>query len=232
MSLSDPESSPRRSELRPAGKRQKTGLPDFNEPTALVTFVVGPNSTEFLIHKEVVCLYSDILRAAFNGNFTEGRTQTYRLEDTSEAAFRLFMQWLYCQKFTVLQTTPDDTNSLDGATEQAEDMALVELWILADKFGMPHLQNAAINSMQAICVDSIGLPVGTFRYLYENTGEDSLLRKYMVKLCVVSGFKGLFRRYSGFFPQEMLVDIAEEFTAEFRDADGAGIDIEDFYVST
>jgi BTB/POZ domain len=52
-----------------------------------------------LVHKEVACLHSPVFKTAFNGSFVEGKTQTYRLEDTSVDVFRLLVQWLYSQKF-------------------------------------------------------------------------------------------------------------------------------------
>jgi hypothetical protein len=33
-----------------------------------------------------------VLEAAFNSEFVEGQTQTYRLEDATERAFRLLVQ--------------------------------------------------------------------------------------------------------------------------------------------
>ncbi len=36
------------------------------------------------VHRDVACHYSPIFKAAFNSNFVEGQTQTYRLEDVSQ----------------------------------------------------------------------------------------------------------------------------------------------------
>lgn len=83
-----------------------------------------PNPTEFLIHKEVVCQQSEVLAAAFNSGFKEGQTQTYRLEDTTDRGFRLFMQWLYSRKFTLLQLDSDYDYDEDSASlGEAEDMS-------------------------------------------------------------------------------------------------------------
>lgn len=79
------------------------------DPKALVTFVVGPegHTTEFLIHKEVACHHSKVLEAAFRSQFVEGSTQTYRLADTTEGAFKFMMQWMYSQKLNLLHHDPN-----------------------------------------------------------------------------------------------------------------------------
>jgi hypothetical protein len=82
----------------------------------------------------------------------EGKTQIYRIEDSTEEAFRLVVQWLYSQKLVLLQRTPGYP-SLEGVTQlsgMAEDESLVELWVLADRLKIPKLQNAAIDSMEQI----------------------------------------------------------------------------------
>ncbi|KAG4412671.1 hypothetical protein IFR04_014174 [Cadophora malorum] len=109
-----------------ASKKQKTELATFTDGKSLVTFMFGPdpNPTEFLIHKEVVCQQSEVLAAAFNSGFKEGQTQTYRLEDTTDRGFRLFMQWLYSRKFTLLQLDSDYDYDEDSASlGEAEDMS-------------------------------------------------------------------------------------------------------------
>ncbi|PVH85686.1 hypothetical protein DL98DRAFT_605275 [Cadophora sp. DSE1049] len=143
-------------------KKQKTELARFSDGKSLVTFIVGPdpNPTEFLIHKEVVFQQSEVLAAAFNSGFKDGQTQTYRIEDTTVRAFRLFMQWLYSHNLTGLQVDPDyeydENDDEEDELEDAEDMSLPELWVLADKFGMPCLQNAALEAIHSIMTKPSG----------------------------------------------------------------------------
>jgi hypothetical protein len=73
----------------------------FSKPDQLITFLIGKadDIKPFLVHKETVCHYSPVLRAAFISDSVEGQAQTYRLEDTSEGAFRFFAQWIHHQRF-------------------------------------------------------------------------------------------------------------------------------------
>jgi len=49
----------------------------------------------------------------FTGPFKEGETKTYELIDTTQGAFALFVDRLYCQKITVYKV--DLSEKVDGA---------------------------------------------------------------------------------------------------------------------
>jgi hypothetical protein len=68
----------------------------ISKPRALVTFLIGEGDKpeKFTVHKEFAC-HVKAFDSAFNSNFMEGQTQTYRIDDTSAVAFRLFVHWLY-----------------------------------------------------------------------------------------------------------------------------------------
>ncbi|KAE9381274.1 hypothetical protein N431DRAFT_457876 [Stipitochalara longipes BDJ] len=80
----DVEKLRRSAEIEQTRKRQRKEPVTFADPNSLVTFIIGEKdeSTKFTIHKEVGCCHSKVLDAAFNSDFVEGQTQTYRLEDT------------------------------------------------------------------------------------------------------------------------------------------------------
>jgi len=108
---------------------------------------------------------------AFNSEFVEGQTQTYRLEDTIEQAFRLLVQWLYSQKFELpLGEYKDNDQIIDPEVMRAlmaEENSLAELWVLADKLCIPALQNLVIDTIHMICSVRDRVPVSTYRYIYE-----------------------------------------------------------------
>ncbi|TAQ88416.1 hypothetical protein B7494_g3286 [Chlorociboria aeruginascens] len=114
---------------------------DFSDPTSLVTFMVGPDggAQNFLIHKSIVCQVSPPLKAAFNSQFIEGQTQTYRLDDVKPKVFQLLMQWFYSRKITFemhndyggLGTHSDNHVSPDICHSDRE--TTIDLWVLADR---------------------------------------------------------------------------------------------------
>jgi hypothetical protein len=157
--------------------------PVSSDSNSLVTFIVGKEgeTVKFTAHKEVVYYHSTVLEAAFNSNFIEGQTQTYRLEDTSEDVFKLFMQWIYSQKL-VLSALRNSVSKYSWIVEK-EFGDLAMLWVLADKLEMPSLQNAALVAIDEISIQHQRIANETFIYIENNTAADSPLRQYTVANC-------------------------------------------------
>lgn len=209
----------------------------FSDGKSLVTFIVGPdpNPTEFLVHKEVVCQQSEVLAAAFNSGFKEGQTQTYRLEDTTDRAFRLFMQWLYSRKFTLLQLRPDhhfDEKEAKTELELAEDMSLVELWVLADKFRMSSLQNATLDAIDDVFSKPFArFPTETYQYLCRNTIKGSPLRQYMIAICAEQGLPSLLHEdFEDHFPRELLLELCGKLLEDRQDHPINEANVSEFFV--
>ncbi|TVY50182.1 hypothetical protein LCER1_G009004 [Lachnellula cervina] len=156
----------------------------------LVTFKIGKGDKikAFIVHKEVACHYSPVLKAAFNSDFVEGQTQTYVLDDIGEhgiATFTLFVEWLYTQKLDLLQELKD---IVDGDKEYrtipanirrigAAEIQVAEMWIIAGKLLVPSVQNLAIEQLERISYHAKGVPSGVLKnYIFANTGQGSLLR--------------------------------------------------------
>ncbi|TVY32907.1 hypothetical protein LOCC1_G007718 [Lachnellula occidentalis] len=217
MADSTPSSKDSKARLAPQGegprKKHMANPPDFSDSNSLVTFIIvegegekKKKETKFTVHKEVACYHSEVWRAAFNSNFIEGQTQTYRLEDTTPRAFKLLVQWLYFQKIQIKYLEVDNMILSD------EDYALVELWVLADRISNAKLQNHTLNMLDQIQGKQTVFKSGPLNYVYTHTSSDSLLRKYYVKL-IASRISSLsFKLYSSHFPQEMLIDLATFFT--------------------
>jgi hypothetical protein len=205
-----------------------------SEPGVIVTFLIGPDPspTKFIVHKEIACYHSKVFNAAFNSEFIEGQTQTYRLEDTSEEAFRLLVQWLYAQKLDLL---PSKAKKFFSEEALAEDMHLAELWVLADKLCMRRLQNMVLTHIEGINIRAHFVAVETFHYVYDNTAGGSPLRRYLVRICALDLQPSAFTEFVDDFPKSMLVDIAEYFSklrkGTLDDEDGQkGDPISAFYV--
>lgn len=140
----------------------------------------------------------------------EGKTQTYRHEDTTEEAFRLVVQWIYGQNLVLLQRTPNSPllGKVSNLSGMVEDESLVELWVLADKFKIPKLQNAAIDSMERIRLVSGRTPSShVLSYAYNCTTARGPLRKYILAVCANVGIEEL-STFAMDFSHEMLIELA------------------------
>jgi hypothetical protein len=181
----------------------------------------------YYIHKEVVYAHSPVLKAAFESNFIEGQTKTYRLEDTSEGAFRFLIQWFYSKKMNFATHDEFDDSRYSafpklprsgGQPETDHDhytlcheqqLFLVELWILADKLLISELQNAVVDQLDRInrmCASEWPFP--HLHYVYENTSQDSLLRRLLVYQGACSIDNEHFSSCAESFPLQFISDVA------------------------
>lgn len=95
---------------------------------------VGLDTPKFSIHKDFICHYSPFFKAAFNSNFKEGQTQEITL-DVDEIAFGVIANWFYTQKI------------LDTSGKVPLQSVLARVWILADRFLIPVLQNQVMDCL-------------------------------------------------------------------------------------
>ncbi|KAI4719678.1 hypothetical protein E4T48_04136 [Aureobasidium sp. EXF-10727] len=102
----------------------------------VVTIEVGPEKKAFVIHKGLLCFYSDYFRAAFNGSFKEAIEAKLSLREESADLFYIVNGFFY-------------TNQLrrdDQIGSQLHLTTLGDLWVLGDRYLMPALQNTAMDA--------------------------------------------------------------------------------------
>lgn len=203
--------------------------PVSRDSNSLVSFIIGKEgeTVKFTAHKEVVCYHSTVLEAAFNSNFIEGQTQTYRVEDTTEGVFKLFMQWIYSQKLTLKQL--DDSWTPVAAEEVSEYMNLMKLWVLADRLCIPCLQNAVITASDEISEEHPTLHSESCKYIYANTTIDSALRRYTVA-CFSLVDSDTIRPDNGRYPHQMLLDVVKHLLRRQEGLEKKRFVISDYFV--
>jgi hypothetical protein len=187
----------------------------------MVTFIIGraPDQETFLVHKEHACRYSPVLDKAFNSTFKEGETQTYTMDDTTVEAFRMFVQWIYSQKFNVsvhngdtslaLQQLQNDSSN-HRSTCKKETSNLLQLWVLAEKLMVSPLQDVVMNQFNIIrqtCAGAFGIQLN---YIYANTSEESLLRHFAVQIVAWSPQMD-YKKLAVLYPKEFLLDLVTVF---------------------
>ncbi|KAL8686859.1 MAG: hypothetical protein Q9218_006810 [Villophora microphyllina] len=61
----------------------------------MVTIIVGKSGKDFYTHRDLLYDRSSYFRAALSGSFKEAQTGQIEFPNEAEAAFRLFLSWLY-----------------------------------------------------------------------------------------------------------------------------------------
>lgn len=116
------------------------------------------------------------------------------LGDTDPKIFGIFVNWLYTQ------TVVNEEGALPSCLES------IHLWILADRFLVPTLQNHAMDSLDVARLRG-GSITGrnTLHHIWDNTPEGSPLRMYITK-CFVELLPGDIRKPER-YPHQMLVSM-------------------------
>jgi hypothetical protein len=115
----------------------------------------------------------------------------------------LLVLWLYFKKLEIAQLKDDWAEN--NVKQLADNEILAGLWVLAEKLGIPQLQNVTIEAMHELVDAGRGIPTSSFNYVYNNTSSVSALRRYAVESCAVRLGPANFLAN---FPHEMLVEIA------------------------
>ncbi|KAN0103412.1 hypothetical protein V8E51_011725 [Hyaloscypha variabilis] len=196
--------------------------PEFKYPVELVTFIVSKDGVEetFPVHKEHACYYSPVLKAAFNSDFIEGQTQTYRLEDTNPKIFSLLIQWFYTQNFkhrpldgenriVVRNRSIWDATGDTPPSDEINSMYLnmVGLYILAECLIIPRLQNHIMRSLLEMAEREAWSTVW-METTYEGTSAESPLRCFAVDMLLYEVPSSWIKKHEKHFPRELLIDYA------------------------
>lgn len=167
-------------------------IPAFSAPNELVTILVGPERTPFKIHKEAASS-SPVLRAAFNSVFTEGRTQTYTLEDADVNAFQIVVQFMYSNAIRPL-ITPHEMNTIQGPVEDdvIEDVSYtvsdrtihyLEAWNIADYLQLPNCQNRVVDQIANLAMDHDIIPACCLSLVYTDKFVETPIKDMVFELC-------------------------------------------------
>lgn len=192
----------------------------------MITIKAGPNGTPFTAHKDLVCKLCPVFRAAFNGPMIEGETQTYILEDNTPACIRSLVKWFYSSSLDHLEQVAfrklrspgpgpvGKTRAIIKSPKPAEDMLLCELYVLADKLLIPRLCNQIINEIEELRFFYKVTPTKCLEYVYENTAEDSPLRRLMVQQCAFHVPAEWYEEKPAHFPKDFLLDLTQTLLSE------------------
>jgi hypothetical protein len=136
----------------------------------VVHVIVGTESKDFGIHKDLICYYSPYFNAAFTSGFEETRTLVMKIPETRVNVFQLFFDWLYTQVINIRDTDrKPSTNDL------------AELYIFADMAQIPSLMNRSLEAFHLLCKEHRKFPSpDQVRQIWDRTPSNSQLRQYLV----------------------------------------------------
>lgn len=159
---------------------------------------VGPEEVSFGIHKGLLSYVSSYFKAALNGNFKEATDGVIKLPDEDPAVFKRFNGWLYTHVFDYKKEKADNDLTF-----------LMELYVFAEKRGIPSLQNAVIDTLITIYYSLDCVPCHEIAFAWKNTSEKSglhsLLIDFYVHLLMMTAFGTPQER--SMHPKDFLVEV-------------------------
>lgn len=136
----------------------------------MVRVKVGANKTLFKLHRQILCNVAPYFEAAFKGGFVEAKDQVLELPKEDPAMFEHFELWVYTGNFLAKE---DSEANISWAS-------LLGLYIFGEICEIPDLQNAAIDVLIDKQSSEKTIPTSRLPWVYDNTPEDSSLRRLLV----------------------------------------------------
>jgi hypothetical protein len=174
-----------------------------------LTVRVGPEDCQqdFLLHEGIICARSEFFHRAMNGNWAEKTKRLVELPADEPKTVALYVSLVYTGAISSStddhETTPDEF--------QAHILAIVKLYILAEKLRDKTAKNAALKTIHndiAAEFTANKLPnAEIIQLMYENTLKGSLGRRLMVDLWNDVTTKYILEQYQGIC-KEFFVDLA------------------------
>ncbi len=135
----------------------------------MVDIYVGPESTHWNLHEKLLTYHSPFFAKTFyDKKYKSASSKSFGIPDVDDAAFELFVGWLY-------------SRALRYPQEEKDIGPLLELYLLADKFQIDKLAEDVVETVRAFYHNNETYPgLRRVQYIYAETSEDDIMREMMV----------------------------------------------------
>ena len=157
----------------------------IHEPP-VATIFVGKTKQPFYVHLDLLCDASSFFKAAFAGNSKEASENIMQLPDDREDTFKLFVDWLYDDRQTILPAEEDDDDRHEKLFQA------VYLVVLADKYRVYDLRSEIFEILLVMLIGykDNGLLYSAVAYAYENSTQGSGIRPMLAVFVAFGVYKG------------------------------------------
>lgn len=139
---------------------------------------MGQQKKSFIIHKGLLCHYSDYFGGAFNGSFRESAERKLPLPHEQVCLFEVFRLFLYTNQIL-------NTENVTGP--EFSYTTLTELWVFGDKYLAPTFQNAIMDCIIKRNETTHTVALYCLPFIYANTLPGSPLRRVIVDIAAYKG---------------------------------------------
>ncbi|CAK4030955.1 unnamed protein product [Lecanosticta acicola] len=210
------------------------------------------DGNKYTVQRAILCGLSDYLKKALTGGFMETGKKELKLPGCTTSDVEFLIYWVSHSKFPdfvkelsempgCMRPKPATDNDLrkqyDAFVQAAKDLQikLVRLWIAADMWLMPRLQNEAMRALLRV-LDSDDLNVKlspeTARVAWEETAEGSRMRAMMMweaRVATNGGRLGTFYSAAELDAFAAIPGLFEDYAAGAPDMDACDILVRPFW---
>ncbi|KAK5679249.1 hypothetical protein LTS10_008064 [Elasticomyces elasticus] len=150
----------------------------------------GPDHIPLVVHKDTLCRGADYFIAACLEAWQNGeKEKTVTVEAVQSSTMKMYIHWKYTQKLDL------NINNLPGLHDLTDQegypshvmRALLWLYVACDVFLDQQAKNAVMDQIiertEHLTKRCIFAAADHILYVWENTGPDSKLRKYVLECC-------------------------------------------------
>ena len=147
---------------------------------------MGEVREKFLFHKSLLCDLAPFFRAALEGSFKEATEAMIPMPEEDPETVQRFHVWAYTG---CIMAEDEDIKTIEWE-------ALIQLYIFGEKYGLPDLQNLAIDSLvtkghilERTPIEQLHLiyPIEQLHLIYNNTISTSPLRRWVIDSAAQKG---------------------------------------------
>jgi hypothetical protein len=143
------------------------------------------------LNEELLCDRVPFFKGAFKSGWEEGKSKVMELPEDDPEAFGLLVDWVYKEQLKCKICPPPifGRSAFPKKVDAAHELQWLRLWVLADKFNLTGLGEAALSKHVGCLSDStLAIAPETVALACEHSTEDSALRKHLVKMIVGAVF--------------------------------------------
>jgi hypothetical protein len=147
---------------------------DFKRPSSAygsqATVIIGNSDERRTLHVDhgLLTFYSGYFQAALSGRWTAAEDDAIRLDTENPKTFERFVSWLYTRSIT------------DDDDEKATCQLIIDLWLFADRRGIPLLMNEMLDCLKERILTEKTIPTTLLGMTYERTMPGLALRRMLV----------------------------------------------------
>lgn len=161
------------------------------------------------VYKEVICAKSKFFKAACSTRWAERQEKKVKLPEADPKVFQRYLSWIYSGQLEWVCSSNVTTETLHSASwdgVKEELIMMIDLYRLGDALGDKRLHNRAME-MLVISI-TWGPSVAMVCLVWENTPDNSPLRKMCVNRCVARGSRDFFTENVAKLPPGYVQEVA------------------------